>query len=507
MPPWEKYQGPQGSGPWSRYGTSEPPTVEPPQQGNWLGDTLGRVGQSFGSALTGAGQGFTMGAYDEVAAALGTPIKAAENLMNGTDSINGLGDVGSFLGRSFLDAREGQQALVNQAYEQAPIAAATGDVAGALGLGLLAGGSNVASLAKPTIGGMAARGALEGGAQGAASGFNAAEDPTLGARVRAAGQGAVSGALLGGVTGGVVGSLASRAQTAAVDSVDDLKNAARDIYEFGRASGIAATPVESRSIADSISNIARSENVILPNGKVNTAYAPLAGIMDTIDAYAGRNVSVGEIQKIRDTIRDVVANPEPGVQRIALNMLDEFNDNYAYRVFPELAEADDLYWRAKTGELIEKLGKLATVRSGQYTQSGMENALRAEFRALERQIINGRVKGLPDDLVQQISSISQGDDLQNAARWASRFSLRNPLTSIGGTAAGFATGSLPVAMGVWGTAQGAGLLAEKMARDKFSVASALARNGGPLAPVDYTPLSQALVQGAGNVGGRFAANF
>lgn len=509
MPPWEKYQQgtqPTSEGPWSKYGQGNPATNPAPVDQDQGPNPLERMGQAFGSALTGFSQGATMGAYDELAAALGSPIQGVNNLMSGQDAINGPGDFFPFLGRSFLDAQQGQQALVNQAYEQAPISAATGDVAGALGFGLLSGGSNVINLARPTMVGMAGRGAIEGGLQGAASGFNAAEDPTLEARVRAAGQGAVGGALVGALTGGIAGSNAARAQNNAVASVDDLKQAAVDIYDAGRANpSLFATPAESANIANKINSVAKGANIVLPNGKLNSSYSDLAGIMETVDAYAGRDVSVGELLAIRDTIRDIASSPARG-QHIALDMLDEFN-TYAKKVYPELAEADNLYWRAKTGELVERLGELASVRSGQYTQSGMENALRAEFRALERQIIKGQVKGLPKELVDQISSISRGDDLQNAARWASRFSLKNPLTALGGTAAGFATGSFPVAAGVWGAAQGAGALAEKLAQDKYNVAAALARNGGPLAPVEYTPVAQALVNAGGNVGGRVLANF
>ncbi len=62
-----------------------------------------------------------MGAYDELAAALGSPIKGVENIMSGRDSINGAGDILPFLGRSFGDALKGQRGLVQQSFEQAPI--------------------------------------------------------------------------------------------------------------------------------------------------------------------------------------------------------------------------------------------------------------------------------------------------------------------------------------------------------------------------------------------------
>jgi hypothetical protein len=322
------------------------------------------------------------------------------------------------------------------------------------------------------IAGMAGRGAIEGGLTGSAGGFNAAPEDTLESRLTSAGVGGATGAALGAVTGGILGGRMAGAQAKAVPTVADLKADASMLYEGGRNSGLSATPRMSQDIADSMESIARSENVILPNGKANPAYAALNGILDITDAYKGRSVSVGELQKIRDNIRDVVASPEPGVQRIALNMLDEFND-FAYKVYPELAEADDLYWKAKTGELIEKMGQLAQARSGQYSQSGMENALRAEFRAIERQIIKGKVKGLPPELVTQIKKVAQGDELQDFARWVSKFGIQNPLTSSTGILAGLASGSALPTLGIWAGAQGAGALARSMANEKYKIASAL----------------------------------
>jgi hypothetical protein len=190
------------------------------------------------------------------------------------------------------------------------------------------------------------------------------------------------------------------AQAKAVPTTEELFADARTIYQGGKAAG-SAPPTLSNDIADAMESVARSKNVILPNGELNPTYTALNGVLKVSDAYKGRPLSMEELQRIRENIRDVVANPEPGVQRIGMDMLDEFN-KFAYKAFPELEEADDIYWKAKTGELIEKMGRLAQARSGQYSQSGMENALRAEFRAIERQIIKGKVKGLPPELVRTL---------------------------------------------------------------------------------------------------------
>lgn len=527
MPPWEKYQNQpsapasSGNGPWTRYQNqvvqdgkviggyslatdTEPTTIyvdgsttaaEP--------NVFERLGQSAYSTLAGALQGASLGGYDELAAAVGAPIKGVENMLSGRDSINGVGDIGGFLGRSFNSALEGQRALNDQAYEQAPAAFIGGDLGGslAMGGGMAARGATMfGDIARPTIAGMAARGALEGGVTGFGSGYNTSNSDQLIDRLSGGVGGGVAGAFLGGATGGVLGGLAGKQQAAAVPSSTALKGAAGDIYDGFRQAGTAVSASDYDGLANKIGGLAASQNVVLPSGKTNPTYAALAGPLQVLDEYKGQPVSMDQLLSIRTNIRDAAANPEPGVSRIGMQMLDEFND-YLYRVAPDLEQADDLYWRGKTGELIDQLGQLATARSGQYSQSGMENALRAEFRLLERQIIKGRVKGLPPELVDQIKKVAQGDDIQDFARWISKFGLQNPLTSVTGLAAGLGTGSVLPALGIWGGAQGAGAVARALAFEKFQGASALARSGGDLPAWAFSPVAGALVQAGGSQGG------
>lgn len=492
-----------------------PPTIEPvvEEQGNWLADTAGRLGQSAGATLTGLAQGATMGAYDEIAAALGAPVKGIENLVTGQDSINGAGDILPFLGRSFLDAQQGQQAIVSNAYQNAPVAAVSGDIAGALGLGLLAGGSNVASIARPTVAGMAGRGALEGGAQGAASGFNAAEDNTLPGRLTAAAQGAGVGGVLGALTGGVAGGSMARAQSAAVPSTQELADQAGALYQAARASGVTASPQATTGIADTINSIARAENVVLPSGKINSTYPKLAGVLNVFDEYRGLPLDVGQMQAIRRNLQDAAKSLDPGEKRVATLMLGEFDD-FAHGVAPELAEASNLYWRSKMGEMIDEAIDLADNRSSQYSQSGMENALRTQFRQLNAQIIKGRVPGVTDELAAQIKRVAEGGPIENFARGVGKFSVRGPVSAIPSILAGTAGAGVGGPVGA-ALAAGAVALPGEIGRRvaesgtvrNAHIASALARAGGALPAQDYSPVAQALVNASGNVGGRLLPNF
>lgn len=486
------------------------PAEAPQEQPNPFMDALGSFGRGAQSTFAGAAQGATLGAYDEIAAALGAPIKGVENLLSGQDQIDGAGDILPFLGRSFEGALGGQRALNRQAYEQAPAAFIGGEILGSLGLGGgmgAAGVSGFGSVARPTIMGMAGRGALEGGTTGFGNSYNSSESDDLIDRLSAGAAGGVAGAGLGAVTGGVLGGMAGRAQSAAVPSSDRLQSAGGDIYDAVRSSGKAASPAEFDTLVNKLDSVARSRNVITPEGNVNATYSALGAPLALLDEYrrTGRPISVDELLTLRGNIRDAAAAPDQKVSSLGMQMFDEFND-YIYKLAPEIQQADDLYWRGKTGELIDRLGQLATSRAGQYSQSGSENALRAEFRLLERQIINGKVKGLPPELVEQIGKVAQGDEIQNFARWMSKFGAQNPITASGGVAAGFATGSPLTTLGIWGGAQAAGGLARALAGEKYRGASALARAGGDLPAWEFAPGAAALVQGAGAQGGPTIAN-
>lgn len=469
-------------------------------------NVLDRLGQSALSTFTGATQGATMGAYDELASFLGAPIKGAENLILGQDRIDGFGDILPFLGRSFMDAREGQTALKNQAFEQAPAAYIAGDLAGSfgMGMGLVGKGATMfGEVARPTVMGMMGRGAVEGAVQGAGAGYNDAPSDDLQSRLVSAAQGAGIGATVGGATGGVLGGLAGRAQTAAVPTVKELEDAAGAIYDSARASGVFATPQMSQGIAGKIEGIARAENIVLPkSGRVDASYPKIAGIIDVFNEYAGEPLDVGRLQAIRRRIQDAAKSADPGERRIAMMMLGEFDD-FASNVAPELAEASDLYWKAKTGEMIEEAIELADNRSGQYSQSGMENALRTQFRQLNANIIKGRVKGIAPELAEQISLVADGAPLQNLARFVGKFATRGPVSSVptllaggSGLAMGGPLGAALAAGAVAVPAEAGKYIAERTAIRNADIASALARSGGAMPSWNFSPVAGSLIQGA-----------
>ena len=376
------------------------------------------------------------------------------------------------------------------------------------------GVSTFGDVARPTVANMMMRGAGEGAAAGFTGGYSGAEDTSLPGRLSAAAQGTVVGGLLGGATGGILGGAAGRAQTAAIPSTQELADQAGGLYEAARRSGVTATPQMSQGINDTIRGIARAENIILPkSGNVDASYPRISGILNVMDEYAGEPLDVGRLQAIRRRVQDAAKSADPGERRIGVMMLDEFDD-FATSVSPELAEASNLYWRSKTGELIDQAKELAESRSGQYSQSGMENALRTEFRNLNRRIIKGQLRGITPELAEQIKLVADGSPIQNFARNVGKFAVRGPVSGVIPTlaaGAGFGAG------GPIGAAIGGGAIAVpgeigKRAAERISVrnadvASALARQGGALPAWQFSPVAAALVQGGSSAASRVLPNF
>lgn len=489
------------------------------QQSGGLSGVADNFMRGAQSSFTGATQGATMGAYDEFASLLGAPVKGIENLFSGRDSIEGPGDFLPFLGRSFESALEGQQALNQQAFDQAPAAYIAGDLAGALGLGnsMAARGATMFSdIARPTVAGMLGRGALEGGITGGTTGFNVGEEDNtdLGARLRAAGGGALSGAAIGGLTGGILGAGASRAQTAAVPSSQELADQAGALYTAARQSGVQATPAQAKSIADTIDRIASAENVKLPSGKINSTYPKIGGVLNVFEEYSGGPIDVGQMQAIRRNLQDAAKSQDPGERRIATIMLGEFDD-FATGIAPELAEASDLYWRSKLGDTIQEAIDLAENRSSQFSQSGMENALRTQFRQLNAKIIKGQLRGIPPELAEQIRLVADGSPIQNFARGVGKFAVRGPISGgpsvAAAAAAGFGGGG-PVGAALAGGAVAlpgeiGRRAAEGISIRNADIASAIARSGGALPSWSFSPNSGAILQALSGAPSRLMPNF
>jgi hypothetical protein len=466
---------------------------EPERDPTLLPGIAGDVQANVRAFDTGVTQGATFGMADEIAAAAATPIQ-----MIADRSL----DIPAAYGNALGGIRQGEASI----REAAPVAGTVGDIAGAVGggIGLARGGVTLMNGARPNAVSMGGRGAVEGGLYGAAHGFGTGE--SMDERLGQAAVGGLQGAALGGVLGAGAGALASRGAQNAVPTLHQLDEQSTALYNAARQSGAQLPQQQASQMAANMRNIAQAEGIITPTGNINQSYQKIGPLIQSFDDYATGSLNVDQMQAVRKLIGNALKSTDADERRIAMAMMDEFH-KFLDPIAPQIAQANQLYRQMKTGEMIDTAIELAVSRSGQFSGSGFENALRTEFRALERQIIKGQLKGLSPEMVSSITNVARGGPVENSLRALGKLAPTG-IVSLGMTSGvpyyiGNSLGG-PVAGGLAaGATMGAGFAgrqaATSMTLNNARVASAVARSGG--AALQASPAMRALAAGGAALGG------
>lgn len=281
---------------------------------------------------------------------------------------------------------------------------------------------------------------------------------------------------------------AGQAAEAAVPSVAQLRQQAGDLYTAAESRGIVAGPGVTNNIATRIRDIARNEELVTPTGRVSADYPRAAGAMHLLDDYAGQPMNPLQIQRVRSTLSDAVGATDGNERRIASMMLRAF-DEETTPLAPELAQARDVSSRYLQAGQVQQAIDLAEPRAAQFSQSGPQNALRTEFRNLDRRDIMGQDQHsqVVSDAIQRVS---RGDVSTNLMRNVGRLAPTGPISgaasvgvpflignAIGGPAVGAAASVASTGLGV-----AARLAATRATVNQARIAELLARNGGEIVP-------------------------
>ncbi|MBB5663262.1 hypothetical protein GGE68_001438 [Rhizobium leguminosarum] len=336
--------------------------------------------------------------------------------------------------------------------QQNPVASVAGDIGG--GLVMARGLPNVLAGRNLPIIGRTGAAALEAGGYGAVTGAGEAKP---GDRLT----GAVTGGLLGagaGATLSKVGdALASRAArkaaAAAAPSAEELNVASKALYDQAYQSGVAIAPQATDTIV---------QNMTLAGGRINEALRPkTAGIISDVQALRGKPMDLQTFHELRQEIDLAIRGAEPGDERMLLRMrdiLNSFADNaqQGHLTGPAsglktFREADALWAKKSKAQLLEDMFDLADVKSGRYSQSGMENALRDKASQLYTQIVKGKVKGFTAEEVGVIRQLAKAETSGAVTKWIAKFAPRGVVSAGAGSALGASIGSF---FGPMGTAAG-----------------------------------------------------
>lgn len=452
------------------------------------------VGEAF---RTGTEEGVFWGGRDEAAGAVGAL------------AVGSGGDAGERYNIEQMRAR----AELEAARRDHPIASMGGEILGAVLSGRAAarGAGKVASTVAPGaakvargvlarkgltgIVGRAVAGAAAGASGGGAYGFMAGEgglEPRVEQALNALkwGAGFGAGASLGGdaiqaylnmrATG-----KATDAMVASTPSTEELLARGGQMIDDAIATGKAATPDQTKALAQDMRQILMKNGVIGPQGQLFAKGKPnIRDAFNHAEAYFGQSMTPVQMRSLREALQNAAQSADGKEARLGTILLKKFDD-WATPMMPGIPAANAVYAAGKRGELIDEAVELAGIRAGQYTGSGFENALRVEFRGLARKIAKGQIKGFTPEQIKAINRVASGGPIENLARGLGKAAPTGIVSaglgggipylvgnSIGGPVVGGVAGAGALAAGATGRK-----VATAMQTKNAAVANALARGG------------------------------
>lgn len=416
-----------------------------------------------------------------------------------------MGNAGGFGIPTLLAGRDRMEALRGQSPTASLLGEMAGAVTGSMGAGALGGVASKALGGSGKVAELLANPVATDAAYGAAYGATQADDPLYGAV--AGGAGGYIGSKIGGAVArelpGLVGAGgAVRAADEAVPTIPALKEQADQLYTAARGSGGVVDPAATTSLQQNARTMMANEGRVLPDGSLMLDSLPkVKEALDILDAYAGQPMTAPQTDAARKVLSGAAGSMDGNEARIARALLGDF-DQTVDPFVPGFGEARGVASRYLNAENIDEAIRLADPRAAQYSQSGLDNALRTEFRKLDRNAIQGR--GRYGDLVTKaIEDVSRGTPVSNAARWFGKFAPRGVVStgaSAGpafyiGNSVGGPAGGAALAGGVMAAGETGKRVAEKLTQRQANVAELLARGGEDYALELEKALTTAQVRG------------
>jgi hypothetical protein len=249
--------------------------------------------------------------------------------------------------------------------------------------------------------------------------------------------------LLGMAAGMTVGSTAGlrprRVESAL--SAEQLALRADIAYRNAEKAGVVVSP-------DSLkAKVPQFEKVLKEEGFVPGLHPQLDTVLGELQKEVGTPKTLRELDQLRRTLKapaKFLDNPDQ--QRITGRLIDEFDD-YVKNLSPkdlaveggkvkaatkELTKARNFYARSRKADEIDELFRRAEIRAGaNFTQSGLENALRQELKTLA--LNKKRFSMFSKTEQNAIESAAKGGSIQNILRNIGKYAATSPIpTGVGG---------------------------------------------------------------------------
>lgn len=252
-----------------------------------------------------------------------------------------------------------------------------------------------------------------------------AASPAAGEATRQAGGGPIAQTAAQLATAGALSipsAIARVPQTAATDQLRAASNAA---YKAAENAGAVFKPNAYDNFVSSL--VTKIEN----SGYLPKLQPKIAAVLEELDAQKGTAKSLEKLELLRRVNKNAMGSKEADEQRLAGIVQDELDDfvskagpadilaGNAPLALSELKNARKLWSQASKSDAIETLIDRANISAPNFSASGIENALRTEFRALAKNPKKMRLFA-PDEQ-EAIRKVAMGDLPVNALRELGRF--------------------------------------------------------------------------------------
>lgn len=284
--------------------------------------------------------------------------------------------------------------------------------------------------------------------------------------------------------------------SAEAPSKADLKGAARALYKSAEDKGGMIAPESFSSAQDTLTSDLKKQ------GLDPTLHPDTTAALKRFNEEPGP-ITLEKLETLRRIAKDAESAQRPADQRLAGEMVDAI-DSYA-----EGLEAKDLmsgsteavqhvkqardYWsRARKADTLDELVRRAELSAPNFSGSGMENALRTEFRALAKNQRRMRLFTAEERVA--IERVAKGGPLENGLRMLGKFAPTGLVSAVGSAAAGAHFGggigavALPVAGGI------SRLAAKRMTMNNVAHANQLVRRGPQTSLTAQQALAKALAE-------------
>lgn len=281
-----------------------------------------------------------------------------------------------------------------------------------------------------------------------------------------------------------------------VPSIDELKAASTAAYQKAEQAGAVFKP----SAYDNF------VNSIVPDIKKAGFDADLhpkaAAVLKRLIAEQGQPQTLENMEILRRVAKNAAASPdasERNIGRIIQDKLDDFVSNAGPSdimggnpsvAVPALQEARKFWSQASKADTIETLMDRARLSAPNFSGSGMENAIRTEFRALAKN--DRKMRLFSQDEQDAIRKVAMGGPVENAFRMIGKFSPTGVVSSGLSTGTGYLLGGPVGAAAV----PAAGMISRKIAtaltNRNAQRASELMRGTMPAPQMPQTALARLL---------------